>query len=413
MNGVDVISVNTLLGAFLLLAFRDPWKDFRLVSRQDKGLNEAVEAPTGLPVITSDNSSISEQTTLLDSPNDNSTDTPGATVNPPRTDQQPYPSDLRSRLPWVSTLIISIRLNNWKINNPSHDNTQPPPPASPNRKTYTLNALTSLARGYLLLDLTTAYTNHDAYFTDPAIPIHAPLPIAALSPLPPHLVRTMLVGAQAWALISQMFYLPCLLAVALNALNLLRDDYSPHLWPSYFGSPRAIFLHGVRGFWGAYWHQTMRLSVTGPGYWLADAMGLRGRGFWRYAIVTTSAFGFSGLVHMGLVPPEPLHATMPVNAIRLCVAGFFWVQVLAVLVEVVVAKGFVMAMGLSTFQTGNGLGIRMLLNGLWVVAWFSVSIILLAEAGRQLGYWRVWVVPVSLWQGFRGEGWIAWPFLQG
>ena len=224
----------------------------------------------------------------------------------------------------------------------------------------------------------------------------------------------MLIGLQAWAMISQLFYLPCLLPLALNAVGLLPDLWSPHTWSPYFGSSRVIFTHGVRGFWGAYWHQTMRWGVAGPGYALADGLKLGKQSMLRYTIIAVSAFGLSGVVHMGLVPPEPLHATLSTNAERLCVAGFFWLQPIAMVLEVLVASAVRASGGgggPEYWRAGTGLRVRMATNGLWAVLWFTLCIPLLGEAGRQLGYWRVWPLPVSLWKGLRGEGWVVWPFL--
>ncbi|EMC98236.1 hypothetical protein BAUCODRAFT_146796 [Baudoinia panamericana UAMH 10762] len=276
---------------------------------------------------------------------------------------------------------------------------------------FAAHGILCFVRGYITLDLTSAYIQHDPYFTDLSIPITSPLPFRKRAFLPPQLVRTMVSGAQAWALIGQMFYVPCLLPVALHACGLLPDEWSPHNWPAYFGSPSAFAINGVRGFWGQYWHQTMRWSVAGPGYAIADGLALKTGGLARYSIITAVAFGLSGVVHVGLVPPEPLHATVDVNWIRLYIAAFFWVQPLAMLLEIAVGRFVGIFIKASYWQHSTGLRVRMLANVLWVVAWFTLCLPLFCEAARHLGYWRPWPVPVSLWKGIVGEGFIAWPFL--
>merc|ERR1712070_25214 len=153
----------------------------------------------------------------------------------------------------------------------------------------------------------------------------------------------------------------------------------------------------------------MRWSVAGPGYAVADGFGLKAGGLVRYSLITVVAFGLSGTVHMGLVPPQPLHATVSANAIRLYVAGFFWAQPMAMLVETLGAKIMKSVTGLSFWQGGAGRLARLLVNGVWVLIWFTLTMPLLSEAGKQMGYWRVWTVPISIWQGLKGEGWIAWP----
>jgi len=79
-------------------------------------------------------------------------------------------------------------------------------------------------------------------------------------------------------------------------------------------------------------------------------------------------------------------------------------------VEMLVVRLVAATSGLEAWRGGYGLRVRMCVTGVWVVAWFSISLALLAEMGRQLGYWRVWPVPVSIWKGLRNEGWVAWPF---
>ncbi|KAI7343957.1 hypothetical protein KC354_g15417 [Hortaea werneckii] len=427
MGGVDVISVDVLLWSLLLLVLQDPWKTFRWVVRKDDGQtskrseNKVSASNSGTTLLgkqqSKDNVSKSERTALLQAANSDEAITQAK--NNPHFDvhkhisEQAYPESFYDRLQWVGTLLVSIRLNNWKISSPSHDRKQPPTPAFRDRLSFVLYTIFCFMRGYLVLDLTRAYISSDQYFTDPRLSITSPLPSGDVDGLPAQFVRAMVTGAQAWALISQMFYLPCLLPVGLHALGLLADEWSPHLWPSYFGSPEEIFLHGVRGFWGKYWHQTMRWSVAGPGYAVADGLQLKVGGLVRYSLITVVAFGLSGTVHMGLVPPQPLHATVSANVIRLYVAGFFWTQPMAMLVETLGAKIMSCVTGLSPWQKGAGRLVRLLVNGMWVLMWFTLTMPLLGEAGKQMGYWRVWTVPFSLWQGLRGGGWVAWPVLNG
>jgi hypothetical protein len=412
MGGVDVISVDRLLWALFLLVIKDPWSDFRYVTkatgRTTSRTTNSSKVPTGLLGVRF-NGGINEQTALCQINGDSKP----PTSFKPSTIEQAYPATTWERLPWVGTLLISIRLNNWMINSPSHDRTQPPVPAFSSRKAFVAYTLLCFTRGYLILDLTRAYISYDPYFTNPAIPINAPLPFDALHFVPPQLVRTMVVGAQAWALIGQMFYLPCLLPVGLHALGYLPDDWAPHLWPAYYGSPSVIFTHGIRGFWGQYWHQTMRWSVSAPGYAIADALRLPSRSMVRYAIITTVAFGLSGITHTGLVPPEPLYATISVNHIRLCIAGFFWIQAAGILLEAVAARCIVALGGLQFWQSGAGMRVRQAVNGVWVLAWFALTLPLLAEFARQLGYWRVWPVPISVWNGFTTGQWATWSILEG
>lgn len=377
MHGVDVISVNVLLWSLFLIAFQDPWRNFRL-------LRHAPEA-------------VKDRSRKADA------------ARASQYVEEAYPSMLWKRLAWVGRLLTAIRLDYWKISMYSHDRQQPPAPGFSSRKQFLQHSLLSLTRAMIVLDLTRVYINHDPYFFDPRVSMQSDLPFRFLYCIPPQLVRSMVVGAQAWALIGQLFYLPAAIPVILNMVRLIPDSLSPHTWPAYFGSPKAIFMNGVRGFWGHFWHQTMRWSTTGPGYALSDLLGLK-QGLLRYAILSTSAFMFSGIVHMGLVPPEPSNATRDVNEIRLHMAGFFWAQAVAVIIEAVVAR-IIGALDAKRWDQGWRLYARMFANGIWTIVWFALSIPLLAEAARQMGYWRVWPFPISVWNGLNGRGWIVWPFL--
>ncbi|KAK0250274.1 hypothetical protein B0A54_15128 [Friedmanniomyces endolithicus] len=199
MGGVDVISVDTLLHALLLLVLKDPWADFRYVSRAriDKDDDTGdTQTTTGLPAVTA-NGQVDKRTSIVQPKGHTKRLDPSSRTSLPPPHEQPYPPTLLTRLPWVGTLLVSLRLNNWKINLPPHDRTQPSVPAFPTRRAFAIYALLSFARGYLILDLTRAYIAQDPYFTDSSLAISSPLPFPALRGLPPQLLRSMVVGAQA------------------------------------------------------------------------------------------------------------------------------------------------------------------------------------------------------------------------
>lgn len=310
----------------------------------------------------------------------------------------------------------ALTLDNWLISYTPHDKTQPPPPPSKTRSSFILNTTLHACIAYLTLDLTCALTTTDPYFTNPTVSLSSPLPQTTpplLSNISPRILRTTLIALQAYALIANLFPFPAVLPVLLNALNLVPNSWSPHAWPAYFGSPLSFLERGLSGWWGTFWHQTMRWSVSGPGMAVADALGLARKSLARRAIVLCSAFGLSGCVHMGLVPPEPLHLGegVSVGFVRGCIGGFFWVQVVGMLVEDVIKRAVGRVMSREVKETKVWWWLRAGLNVTWLYAWFCCCMPLLGEAGRQLGWWRHWLVPVSLVRGVRGEGWIAWEYL--
>lgn len=379
MGCIDVITVDVFLWTLCLLVLKDPWENFRYV------------AIPGSP---------SEQEHRMELRD-------GKTLQKRQDDQGvSYPTDLAGRVPWILTLISSIRLNGWKTGRPSHNiwSTQR---IQISRTTFARQALICFIRGYLTLDATRAYQSFDPYFSDLAIPISSPLPFREIGFVPPRLFRALIMMAQVWAVISQFIYLPCLLLIGLNAAGRLPDEWSPHTWQPIFGNASVVLSYGIRGFWGRYWHQAMRVFASAPGEALCDSLELGSRSLARFMFITTIAFGLSGIIHMGLVPPEPLYATTSANEIRLLVAVFFWLQPLGMLIELYLVK-------LLSAIFGGKLGtmIRVAVHVVFFVAWFTFCLPIFGEAARQLGYWCVWLVPISLWKGLRGEGWIAWEFLR-
>lgn len=407
MNGTDVISADVLFQTVFFLAFQDPWEQYEYVSPSaSTGLEAKLKPEPEKPLAAdTEEEDSSEDAALIP--------TSEAMIKAQSifSGDEKYPTTLTARARWILILLSSIRLNNWRIGHSSHDARQPPAPGFRSRKAFLRQSIISFTRGCLVLDLTRAYISHDAYFTDTDVPMTSPLPFANMASFSAQFIRSMIIGVQAWALISQIAYLAFIIPVGLNAIGMVPDAWSPHTWVPFFGSPTVIFTSGVRGFWGGYWHQTMRWMTSGPGYALSDALRLRERSLRRYAIISVSAFGLSGITHMGLVPPEPLQANTSASTIRLCVAAFFWTQPLAMMAEVLVAKLATQVLPVSFRHSRQALILRVLLNAIWVLLWFALSIPLLGAAGRQLGYWRVWPVPISLWKGLRGEGWVTWPFL--
>ena len=358
--------------------------------------------------------------------------------------EQSYPSTLRARIPWVLTLLVSLRLTNWKIGDPAHDRTQPTRPMT--RRQYLAHVLKISLTSFFLIDTCAFFAMFDPWFRDRygAVGIDFPVfghygatttksffspPPRLLSlvqhiPFAPRLLRTLAIGLQAYSLISLGGALPTLLVLPLNYLGLISDTWSPHTWPPFFGFLSAIPARGMRGLWGGWWHQTMRFTSF-PGRAVSRTLGFddEGKGKsdvtgWRlwldyrdvdFGLRTLSAFFFSGVVHMGLVPPEPWFANMPAWKVRLFVAGFFWAQVPVFAIELLVerfARRWRLRPSFGSIDFGPGLVVC------WVLVCLCVTIPILGVATKELGYWRVYPLPFSFWRGVMGWGWWPWASLE-
>lgn len=148
MQCVDVISVNLVLWSLYFLALKDVHGKFGRVYRTTS--RDRMKSPNGR--LKNEDEAPKNQTITV----------------------QRYPETLQDRLPWVGTLLASIRMNNWLTGGPSHDHRQPPPPTFESRLALAKQALLCFVRGYLVLDITTAYIAYDAYFTNASIPITTP-----------------------------------------------------------------------------------------------------------------------------------------------------------------------------------------------------------------------------------------------
>ncbi|TKX20599.1 hypothetical protein C1H76_7410 [Elsinoe australis] len=413
MGAVDVLSVNALLWAVFLLGVKDPRNDFvRLVKR--------LPGEPRFPGATTN----SEH---------KATDKTSRRQEPPSRqrleyDEIPYPADLVTRLSWVGTLLISLRFADWKIGSHNHDRKQPAPPTGRTHFNFIAYAVARSLVGFLLVDLTSYVISRDPYFTNTSVPLISLPSSAYMASLPPALgslysaplttaaLRATLTGAQAWALISQQYYLPTVFPVALHYFGLLPDTWSPHLWPRFFGPASIMLTRGLRGFWSTYWHQVMRFVVSGTGPAIVDlclggVRAKRSKGA-EYTILTICAFGLSGFVHMGLVPREPLHSAVSANAVRLYIGAFFWVQPVGLLAETVIADGInrLVPGCVKDSRTGKALG-RLAYMG-WIFIWACICFPLLGEAGRQLGWFEHYTVPWSALHYLQGKDAWMWSCLR-
>lgn len=324
--------------------------------------------------------------------------------------EEPYPKEMGKRIPWVLTLLVSLRLTGWKIGDPSHDKTQPAPRLS--RSEFLRIAIPTTALGYMIMDATSYYVQTDPYFTTSEMSVDAPFPPPSQSMptllilsrlLPPRLLRCSVLAGQIYAMVTSMFFLPTIPAVCLNAIGLLPDEWSPHTWPVFFGSFSNVWEQGLRGLWGGWWHSMNRQITATLGRELAKTMGIPTKSLLAYGILTVSAFFFSGVIHVGMIPPEPESKLMSASAMRLYIAGFFWSQILAFAIELAVVK-----LAGRFMPSVVHWRLTKVLVLAWVASWLCLTLPLLTFPFREIGYWYYYVVPISLLRRLAGKRWIAW-----
>ena len=374
--GIDVISVDLALWSFVLLVCRDPRRTHKRVW-------------VSVPAASGDGKLLRE--------------VGGVVV------EESYPEALAERIPWVFTLLVSLRLTGWKIGDPSHDRTQPPVRLS--RSEFLRHAVSTVTQSYLILDAAAFYARMDPYFTVSGMEVDQPFPppsagmatwLVLLRLLPPRLVRTSVIAGQAYAMVTSMFYIPLIPMVGLNAVGVLPDEWSPQTWPLPFGHFSAVSSRGLRGLWGNWWHGVNRQFTAPPGRSLAQALGIPTKSTLGFALLTISAFFFSGVMHMGLIPPEP-QSQFATRSMRLHIAGFFWAQIPAFGIELAVSKLVANFIPQALYWS-----VTRILVVAWTASWLCLTLPLLAVPFRELWYWHYYPVPVSLLQGLSGKGWWTW-----
>ena len=372
MGSIDVISVDIALWSFALLAYYDPRDTFRRIRVRD---NSRVMTERG-----------------------------GHTSS--ETWEQAYPSKFTLRIPWVFSLLLSFRFTGWKTGYPSRDQARPPETTS--QGAFVKNISFTIIHCYFLLDIACSYVQTDPYFfqhmaIDEPFPQHQAtnFPVfSCLRILPPRLVRSCAIAAQIHASVNLMFLLPTLPAVMLNALGILPNEWSPQNWPPIFGPFSALTHKGLRGLWGSWWHQMNRHLASTRARLFNQSLGVANSSSLGYTSLVVTSFFLSGVMHMGLVPPELLNTAMSPNEIRFYWGAFFWIQI----------PGF--ALDTIILRLLDNLALPRLVKKVlvlsWLVIWLSLCLPILAISFRELGYWDVYPLPISPLHGFTERRWLMW-----
>jgi hypothetical protein len=376
----DVISTDTLYLTLFLYFFKDPRQDFRRVLRTTDQQTKNGKVPD------TSTSSINRNKTDEDVPSD-----------PRAVAFEVYPQTFTGRLTWATLLPQSRPLHDWIIGEPGHDRRVLKPFQHPSRLEFMIEIMSRLSLVPLIfLPLSKQLTAHDPYFSDPTWSIFGPYGVdqsnggrivtVLRNSIPAFILRPMAITMYAYSLLLCLFLPPMLIVLLLNALRLISDTWSPHTWRPHFGPFSAIARHGVRGFWGRWWHQQMRHIVAEPGRWVARKIGLKDEGpqkTVKYMLICVSAFTLSGITHSGMVPPKPKWATVDASELRTSLAGFFWVQPVGIAFELFLLEPALRRLPASIRH------LQVLLRVLWTVAFICFSCTFLVLPFGQLGYWNI------------------------
>lgn len=268
--GLGYIALVHALWATELLLFRDPRKDFALLH-----FGTPPPPPPAPATLVEEKKDDSEEEPLEVLSASASTDKSDITNPTPVTNgshrlawTEPYPTSWYKRFIWVSKLVISFRYISWvtSSNQAVLYSSQPSPASSKSRTPFIVQKLLLIAFCFGIMDVTNLYQYFDPYMQietsiDEAFPRRLGGFFARyyLDFLSPRFVRITVLGLQQYSVFTLMGAIPAALFVTLGSVGLV-DDFWGRVenWPSVMGSPMAIAERGLRGFWGAFWHQWFR-----------------------------------------------------------------------------------------------------------------------------------------------------------
>jgi len=152
---------------------------------------------------------------------------------------------------------------------------------------------------YVILGLPRVFEGFDDSFTNPSVTINYPHLFDTLGSISARLLLYAIMAAQGWEFLIQVF-----------CIGPLPDERPLHMWVVRFGSPCGYWGKALAEHVEESWHQMMRWVVSGPGYAIANMLGLKVHDLGRDSIVAVVSFELSDVVYIGLVSPIPLHATV-------------------------------------------------------------------------------------------------------
>lgn len=157
-----------------------------------------------------------------------------------------------------------------------------------------------LVIGYFALDVLKTIMHHDAYFWGymDAPPPHF-LPQFARTSYPLVKSYRLLVSfAGVYTALSEIFWLGPLFFCGILGPSTIGVRGEPWMNPpDFFGNLQPIFVQGLGGLWGGFWHQTFRFAFEAPAKRLLELMGIEKKTNLGRTVSLFVAFFLSGCLH--------------------------------------------------------------------------------------------------------------------
>ncbi|KAI9660815.1 MAG: hypothetical protein M1829_006467 [Trizodia sp. TS-e1964] len=320
---------------------------------------------------------------------------------------QAFPTSVGGRFSWAMELLVTLRGVGWSWQIAGLPPV--PPPASRPKGAAARPAEVSLRRSlfnyifsYLVLDALKVLLMRDPYFLgfiDEPVPPSFPRILRASPWLTETYRLAMTVTGIYMAILSAVSIAPLVfVGLGPRILGLKGERW---MNPPQLGSFQAVLDHGLRGWWGQWWHQSFRFGFLSPGRWLVGQCRLDGRSSAAILIRLFTAFAISGFIHASATFTQFAVGTWPLGCFL-----FFVLQ----------AVGIAGQSGCA-YQAAGVISklpkpVRQLSNVIVTLLWLRLTGPLLANEFARGGLWLAEPVPVSplrgLGLGLEGEGWWSW-----
>jgi hypothetical protein len=275
------------------------------------------------------------------------------------------------------------------------------------RQALLKTCLKNLAVGYILLDAIKTLGIHDRYmwYGDMSLPLPDFLPEVmhssfVLTKSYRLLVCLSAINIALWAI----FKMGPVFFVGVLGPRIVGLRGEAWMNPAdMFGDFNHVLDSGLAGWWGAWWHQTFRVTFQQPGDWLVASLGLKPRSIGAKLVSTWVAFFLSGVLH-ATGSHTQLGDTYPLTGPMM----FFMMQALGVTVQTTLVQ-LLKSAGVTQRVPKT---IRRISNLVITLVWMFFTAPLLVDDFARGGIWLFEPVPISIFRGLglgpKGAGWWCW-----
>lgn len=302
---------------------------------------------------------------------------------------QSMPSTAYERLFWVLDHLGSLRALHW-----SHGQRQNQVPAThlerrPKHIPSLLNILCKLLLIYLFTDLLKEIIAMDPYFWgytehDPPDYIRFALPLPALV----QVYRMLVAFATFYIALEFDYTLSLLLFVKILGPSVAGTWGHGWAYRPLYGNLNSVATRGLQGWWGAWWHQCFRFTLTAPTNAIINKLPIRKRGVIAKTLGIVTPFLISGAIH-ACGSYTMWGETRPINAFT-----FFALQPVGIALQIISSW----SLHQLNLMNKISLHVRKATNIAFAVFWLLSTFPLLADDFAKGGLWLTEPFPISVLQ---------------